>query len=142
MSKRGNGEGSITRRKLDGLYMARYTVQTATGAKRRTVYGKTRKEASEKLNKALSERADGIVYDAGGLMVDEYLDRWLRDAVKGTVRESTFSRDKYLVANHAIPAIGRVKLKNLNAMHLQGLYRDKLDSGLSGSTVEAPPRTP
>ncbi len=40
MGKRGNGEGSITRRK-DGLYMARYTVQTAKGAKRKTLYGKT-----------------------------------------------------------------------------------------------------
>jgi hypothetical protein len=40
MGKRGNGEGSITRRK-DGLYMARYTVETATGAKRKAVYAKT-----------------------------------------------------------------------------------------------------
>jgi hypothetical protein len=38
--KRGNGEGSITRRK-DGLYMACYTVQTQAGPKRKTVYGKT-----------------------------------------------------------------------------------------------------
>ncbi|MDP8974577.1 MAG: hypothetical protein M3N45_15765 [Actinomycetota bacterium] len=35
-TKRGNGEGSITRRK-DGLYMARYTVETATGSKRKAV---------------------------------------------------------------------------------------------------------
>jgi hypothetical protein len=34
MGRRGNGEGSITRRN-DGLYMARYTVETATGAKRK-----------------------------------------------------------------------------------------------------------
>ena len=34
MGKRENDEGSIIRRK-DGLYMARYTVQTATGTKRR-----------------------------------------------------------------------------------------------------------
>src|SRR5918994_552378 len=34
------------------------------------------------------------------------------------------------------PALGRLKLKNLNAPHLQGLYRDRLDSGLSGSTVQ------
>ncbi len=39
MAKRGNGEGSISRRK-DGLYMARYTVETATGAKRKTVDAK------------------------------------------------------------------------------------------------------
>ncbi len=36
MGRRGNGEGSITRRK-DGLYMARYTVETAMGAKRKAL---------------------------------------------------------------------------------------------------------
>jgi integrase len=50
MAKRGNGEGSITRRK-DGLYMARYTVQTAAGSKRKTLYGQDslggRREALE-----------------------------------------------------------------------------------------------
>ena len=46
------------------------------------------------------------------------------------------SRDKYLVHNHVKPALGRLKLKNLNALHLQGLYRDRLDSGPSGSTVQ------
>ena len=44
MGKRGNGEGSITRRK-DGLYMARYTVETGMGTERKTLYAKTRKEA-------------------------------------------------------------------------------------------------
>jgi len=39
MGKRGNGEGSISRRK-DWLYMARYMVQTATGAKRKALYGR------------------------------------------------------------------------------------------------------
>jgi integrase len=56
--------------------------------------------------------------------------------VRGTVRESTYSRDKYLVTNHIKPALGRLKLTNLNALHLQSLYRDRLDSGLSGSTVQ------
>jgi integrase len=40
--KRGNGEGGITCHKKSGLYMARYTVQTPTGPKRKTLYGKTR----------------------------------------------------------------------------------------------------
>jgi integrase len=50
MGRRGNGEGSITRRK-DGLYK----VQTATGAKRRTLYGKTRQEVAEKLTRAMAD---------------------------------------------------------------------------------------
>src|SRR5919112_5351391 len=120
MGRRGNGEGSITRHKKSGLWMARYTVETPTGPKRRTIYADTRKEAAEKLAKALSNRADGIVVDDKNLTVGDYLDRWLSDSVRGTVRESTFSRDKYLVVNHIKPALGRLKLKNLNAPHLQG----------------------
>src|SRR5215212_2789457 len=136
MGRRGNGEGSITRHKKSGLYMARYTVQTATGPKSKTIYGKTRSEVAEKLTKALADRADGLVVDDENLTVGEYLDRWLSDCVRGTVRESTFSRDKYLVTNHVSPTLGWLKLKNLNALHLQGLYRERLDSGLSGSTVQ------
>jgi len=33
MSKRGNGEGGITRHKKSGLYMARYMVHTTAGPK-------------------------------------------------------------------------------------------------------------
>ncbi len=70
MGKRGNGEGSITRRK-DGLYMARYTIQTAMGAKRKTLYGKEREDVAEKLIDALSNRNKGLVYDAGSMTVGE-----------------------------------------------------------------------
>jgi hypothetical protein len=41
--KRGNGEGTIHRRK-DGGWCAQYTVYTAQGRKRKTIYGKTRAE--------------------------------------------------------------------------------------------------
>jgi len=88
------------------------------------------------LAKALSDRADGILVDDKNLTVGEYLDRWLSDVVCGTVRESTYCRDKYLVNNHVKPSIGKVKLKNVNALHLQSLYRERMDSGLSGSTVQ------
>ena len=41
--KRGNGEGSISRRK-NGGWIAQYSVYTAEGRKRKTLYGKTRAE--------------------------------------------------------------------------------------------------
>jgi integrase len=134
--RRGNGEGSITRHKKSGLYMARYTVETPAGPKRKTIYGKKRENVAEKLADALSDRNKGIVFDDENMTVTEFFDRWLSDAVRGTVRESTYSRDKYLMVNHIKPALGRLKLKNLNALHLQGLYRERLDAGLSGSTVQ------
>ena len=134
--RRGNGEGSISRHPKRDLWMARYTVETPGGTKRRAVYGKTRAEARDKLAKAMADRADGLVFDDENMTVGEYLERWLSDCVRGTVRESTYSRDKYLVNNHAIPALGKVKLKDLGALRLQGLYRDRLDAGLSAATVQ------
>jgi integrase len=132
--KRGNGEGSITKRK-DGRWMARYTVHTAKGPKRRTVYGKTRKEAADKLARVLSDRVEGIVYDDENMTVGEYLDVWLKSSVRGSVRQSTYDRDASLVNNHLRPALGGIKLKKLSAAHVQGFYRDRLDYGLSPSTV-------
>lgn len=73
MGKRGNGAVLITKRK-NGRYMARYTVRMPAGPKRRTIYVKRREEVRDKLAKALTDRADGIVYDDENMTADEYLD--------------------------------------------------------------------
>lgn len=135
MGRRGNGEGSITRRK-DGLYMGRYTVETATGTKRKTIYGKTRAEVSEKLNKALADRDGGLTYNADNLKTGEYLQRWLEDSVRDTVRQRTYEGYAHIVERHIVPALGRVKLKALTPDRVRGLYRERLDSGLSPRTVQ------
>jgi integrase len=132
--KRGNGEGSITKRR-DGRWMARYTVHTVKGPKRRHIYGRTRQEVAEKLSKAVSDRVEGIVYDDENMTVGEYFDVWLKGSVRGSVRQSTYDRDASLVNNHLRPALGGIRLKKLSAAHVQGFYRDRLDYGLSPSTV-------
>ena len=133
--KRSNGEGSITRRK-DGLYMARYTVQTATGTKRKTLYGKNREDVAEKLVDALSNRNQGLVFDAGSQTVGEYMEQWLQTSARESVRESTYESYRNQVRRYVVPAIGRVKLKRLSAMQIQGMYRAMLDRGLSPRTVQ------
>jgi integrase len=115
--------------------MGQYVVHTAEGRKRRTVYGKTRAEVAKKLNKALSDREDGLVFDAGSLKVGEYLERWLKDSVEGNVRSRTLSNYQMHVRRHIVPALGGIQLKNLTPAHVQGLYRQKLDSGLAPSSV-------
>jgi integrase len=40
-----------------------------------------------------------------------------------------------LCRKHLVPALGKKKLKTLNAADVQRFYRDKLDSGLSSATV-------
>jgi hypothetical protein len=134
MGKRGNGEGSITRRK-DGLYMARYTVQTATGVKRKAVYAKTRKEVSEKLTAAMADASKGITADGGPTTVGAFLTSWLENSVRGSVRKSTYDRNESLCRVHLIPALGRKKLKTLGAADVAGFYRSRLDAGCSTASV-------
>jgi integrase len=134
LGKRGNGEGTISRRK-NGGWMAQYYVHTAQGRKRKTIYGKTRKEVAKKLAKALSDREGGLIFDAEGLKLREYLSRWLEDSVKDTVRNTTYEGYEQIARTHIIPMLGDVKLKGLSPTHVRGLYKEKLQT-LSPRTVQ------
>jgi integrase len=138
VAKRGNGEGSIypvrdKEGKVKG-YRAAYVVYTAEGMKRRYLSGKRREDVRDKLAKALSDRVDGLVFDAGAMTAGEYLDQWLK-ASKDTVRQSTHERHKELVEIHIKPALGRIRLKDLTPAHARFFYRERLDSGLAPATV-------
>ncbi len=134
MGKRGNGEGSIFRRKGGG-WCGQYTVYTSEGRKRRTLYGKTRQEVAAKLSKALADREGGLTFDAGTTTVGEYLARWLSHSVRDTVSQKTYERYESIVRVHLSPALSAIRLKALTPGHVRGLYREKLDAGLAPRTV-------
>lgn len=115
--------------------MARYTVQTPDGPKRKTIYGKKYKEVEKKLNEALGDSARGITYDAGKQTVGECLARWLSDSIRDTVRQRTYERYESIVRVHLAPSIGRVKLKALTPAHVRGLL-----PGEAGCWARAPQR--
>src|SRR5215213_9572998 len=131
MPAKGDG---ITRRK-DGRYMARYTVHTPEGPKRKVIYGRKYKEVEKKLAEARGDAARGITYDAGSITVRDYLIGWLGGSVRNTVRQRTYERHESIVRVHLIPSIGREKLKTLTPAHVRSLYRLKLDTGLAPRTV-------
>jgi integrase len=133
-AKRANGEGGITYRE-DGRYMGKYTVQTATGPKRRVVYGRTRKEAHENLVKALADRDRGLVFQGENQRLSAFLDCWLNGSVKGSVKPSTFESYERIIRNHIKPALGHKKLKTLAPDHVQYFYQSKLDEGLAPGSV-------
>jgi integrase len=135
MGKRGNGEGGITRHKKSGLYMARYIVETPTGKKRKTVYGKTREEAHDKLVDALSNRNKGLVFEGENQTLSEYLDRWLNGSVKGSVKPSTYESYERMIRNHIRPALGHRKLKALAPDQVQYFYQSKLNANLAPGSV-------
>ncbi len=66
----------------------------------------------------------------------QYLTQWLADSVKDTVKHTTYESYERLVHKHLVPTLGRLKLKNLTPAHVRGLYREKLGSGLSATSVQ------
>src|SRR5918997_5392529 len=133
---RANGDGDVFPRKNKAGKVTSYRgAYFGPDGKRRYVSGKTKEEARQKLRKARADTDHGLIFDGENLKVGEYLDRWLSDSVRDTVRQRTFERYESIVRVHIKPAFGRMKLKALTPHHARGLYREKLDSGLAPRTV-------
>jgi len=131
MSRRGHGEGSIYQRK-DGRWAASVTLE---GRKRKTYYGKTRREVQEQLKIALHEQQQGVLVAGPQQKVEQFVTHWLEDVHKHTVRPRTYERYEAMVRLHIIPGIGHHQLQKLSPQHLQALYAKKLDEGLSPTTI-------
>src|SRR5829696_9320390 len=83
----------------------------------------------------MAGRDKGLIFDAGKLTVGEHLEQWLSDVVKPSASHRTYSKNAQQVRDPIAPTLGRIKLKELRKAHIDRLYREKLDSGLSASTV-------
>ena len=69
MARRGHGEGSIYQRK-DGRWTAAITLEDH---KRKTFYGRTRKEVQEKLKVALREQQQGTLATGPQQLLQVYM---------------------------------------------------------------------
>ena len=128
--KRGNNEGTVSKRK-DGKWCAAITIGTKDDGKpdRKFYYGKTRQEVAEKLNQAIHDVKKGTFVPTNKIKVSEWLQTWLFEYKKPSVRPSTFANYEMFVRVHLAPAIGGLLLKDLAPQHLQRLYNEKLVSG-------------
>lgn len=67
----------------------------------------------------------GTIQSSGGTdpTVEEFMIRWLADYIKPFNAPSTLKLYEMFTRNRIIPEIGKFKLKNLNAMHVQRMFR-------------------
>jgi integrase len=131
MTRRGHGEGSIYQRK-DGRWAASITLE---GRKRKMFYGKTRKEVQEQLQVALHEQKLGILATGPQQSVKRYLEHWLEEVHKPTVRISTYQGYRMTLDNHILPSLGHIRLQKLTPQHVQAFYMSKLKEGLAAKTI-------
>ena len=133
---RARGEGTIGRA-TDGRWVGRLSVGYQDGKQRRkSVYATTRREAHRKLTVLLNRQQTGQVIPAERQTLASYLDRWLEDVVRPSVRPLTHDSYETQVRVHIRPAIGRIPLSRLAPSDVQAFLNRKLEGGLSPRSVQ------
>ncbi len=129
---RKNGEGTLFKRK-DGLWQASFVPENG---KRLYFYGKTQKEALEKLRKAQQENEKGLLPTGPKQRLGEYLIRWLETTHKPPmVKHSTYTQYRSAINNHLVPSLGKVFLHKLTVQQVQAFYAQKAQEGLKPNTI-------
>ncbi len=59
-------------------------------------------------------------------LLGEWLEQWLNNYKKHSVRPSTWESYQVIMNTHIIPAVGKIPLKRLKAANLQQMYAEKL----------------
>lgn len=135
-TRRGNGEGAVYKRG-DGRWVAAVDLGWHDGKrKRKVVYGATRREVSEKLKVLARDAQRGALVLDDRRPLGDFLDVWLSDVVKPSVRDRTYLAYEEKVRVHVKPALARVPLNKLTTVHVQRMLAAKTASGLSNRTVE------
>jgi integrase len=134
--KRNAGEGSIFER-ADGRWCAQLDLGWENGKRRRRyIYGVTAAEVQDALLKARSDQAAGLPIAVERQTVAQFLDRWLEDSVKPSVRPATHQQYFQHVRLYLSPSLGRHRLSKLSPQHVQAFVNERLKIGLSPRTVQ------
>ena len=134
-NKRGNREGSIFQR-ADGRWCGQIPLPGDSRAKRRrkSIYGRTREEVRRKMLEAQNTLQNGYELPAERMTVADFIPVWLGN-VQASIRFKTLETYESVLRSHVVPHVGTVPLARLNPTHVQRMYNQLLDEGLSASSV-------
>ncbi|GAA3219454.1 site-specific integrase [Pseudonocardia petroleophila] len=119
--KRANGEGTIYARKDGRFEGAAYVLMTDGTVRRQRVYGRTRREAFDKLAKIQQHSREGIPMPSESWTVDRYLAYWLEHVVRPSSKPKTHEGYEGIVRVHLAPTLGRKRIKSLQAADVRRL---------------------
>lgn len=135
--RRGHGDGSIHQRTRDGRWVAVLDIGWKDGKRSRKTYtGATRKEAADKLRAGQREKDNGAAPSTARQTVGQFLDQWLTDVVKSSVRPRTFNSYEMHVRLYLKPGLGHHQISKLTPQHVQKVMNDRLQAGLSPRSVQ------
>ena len=139
MAKKGrarNGTGSLRFRTDRECWEIRYSVpDPLTGkSKRRSEYFKTRQDAERALLDRAHAVADKSFSEPHKMTLAAWLDEYFKEFAN--LQPSTMQTYRTLLARHVLPAIGHVRICDLNRERIQRLANQLYRNGLAASSVK------
>ena len=120
--RRGRGEGSIVERP-DGRWVGRVDLGWQDGKRRRkAVYGRTRRQVSDKLTKTLRAVQEHAALPDERQTVGRFLDQWLEHK-RSRLRPRAWQTYEQAIRLHLVPGIGSVTLTRLSPAQLDAWFR-------------------
>lgn len=110
--------------KSKGVWLIRIQ-QRGIDGKRKSfseIFKGTKSEADKRLTKKLGELDNGTLNTNSKQTLSEYLDIWLETIAKPRLHPRTFGDYKDLMRLHVCDSLGKIKLSDLKAVHIQKLY--------------------
>lgn len=133
---RGQGEGTISKLK-NGTWCGRLTVGYDENGKqkRKAFYGKTKNEVQKKMDETKVELAKGTYNESSSMTVAEWMEVWLLEYKKRSLKKSSYLNVRQRVTDYIIPQFSRLQLRNLTPEAVQRFVNRLVDRGLSARTV-------
>ena len=121
----------ITQRK-DGRYMGRFEY----AGEKYTVYGKTLQEVKKKLEDKRYETEHGLYSKETNITVQTWFEIWITEYKSMSVKRGTIVAYRNAYKTYVDKSIGKRKLKDVRAEHIQKIYNDMHQKGYKRSTIE------
>ncbi len=132
--KRGSGEGSIFQRG-NGRWVSVITVGYSAGGKRlrKTIYGKTKKEVTDKLTRLANQKLDGSLTTDDQERLGDYLTNWVANDTR--LQPTTRGRYEGVIRLYINPKIGGMKISAVRPGHLESFMAGLRADGASEDTI-------
>ena len=129
-TKRPDGDG-LVRKRSDGRWEGRIIVGHKEDGKPifRSVFAKTQKELMDKLHRSIETFRGVELTENANLTLGAWLDKWLEERMRFTVRESTLDGYRRLVKNYIKPHLGDKKIGSVTTADIQRMYNWLRENG-------------
>jgi integrase len=143
MARRAHGDGGLYERK-DGRYEGVVDLGRDAGGRRQrlSVYGRTKRDAAQKLKAAMHDHDAGLRIDGRHQTVAQYIKVWLEQRDPRTpaagvrkLRHTTWAGHESRLRKHVVPTISGVPIGQLTPEHVRAMLTKIGASRLSPTTV-------